>query len=61
MAKKLITVLVTLSVDDHISAKEAIREMRTRVDEVCGHYWDASEKKVRVQKAALAQPKGGDN
>ena len=55
MAKKLIDVTLTLSVDEHISPREALREVRTRIDDVTGHYWDATEKKVRVKKAMVSR------
>lgn len=50
MRKKQIALRITLSVDDHITVSEAAREIRTRINDVTGHYWDACEKAVRVRK-----------
>ena len=50
MAKrKLVRCEVTLSVASHVSAAEARRELRTRVNELCCYSLDEGE--VRVRKA----------
>lgn len=47
--RKLIKVEVLLSVAPHISAAEARRELRTRINELCCFHHD--EPDVRVRKA----------
>ena len=48
--RKLISVTVTLSVDPGVTKAQALRELRTRVNESCCYSLD--EEQVRVRKAS---------
>lgn len=50
--RKTIRVMATLSVAPHVSAAEARRELRTRVNEGCCWFYDEEDVRVRQAKPA---------
>lgn len=50
--RKLIRVVVTLSVAPHVSAAEARRELRSRVNDSCCWFYDEEDVRVRQAKPA---------
>lgn len=53
--RKLVTMLVTVSVNPDMSAAEARREVRTLVNDQCNYSWDQEDIRVRSVKPVRAE------
>lgn len=54
--RREVTVAVTLSIAPGVTLAEAKREIRTRVNELCGYYSHVEESDVRIRRLTKWQP-----
>ncbi|MBS4016809.1 MAG: hypothetical protein KGZ68_01110 [Dechloromonas sp.] len=53
--RKLVTMLVTVSVNPDMCARDARREVRTLVNEQCNYRWDPEDIRVRSVEPVRAE------